>query len=295
MDRENLQARAWKPSRRSFLCGGTALGLASMAVPVFGAAPAASAATTSTVSGAGRARRQQSFLDYQPSQQTGWGAGYTPTIGGHTASADFSFGGVDYTVSLLPFGQQGDSPNPVYEDVPADPVVNFEQTLADAWGSYYTFRYLNGFAGIGELSVLSYSVSVDEPTADSSALSYGADCYVTYCPGGGDPEIQDRMFWIEVINWPGGTGSAASSVASGGRANPFYAAGGLTSISGRQVVSFYDIPQDSLMPGQPATVADSFTAETFVAQDTGTKDASGKEVVNLYGGIKWGWQAQQSA
>lgn len=86
--------------------------------------------------------------------------------------------------------------------------------------------------------------------------------------------------------------SATSTVDNGGHANPFYGpAGGLTSINGSQVFSFYDIPQDSVMTGPGATVPDQFTAETFLAQDTGLKDTTGKDIVNIYGGVKWGWQA----
>jgi hypothetical protein len=31
-------------------------------------------------------------------------------------------------------------------------------------------------------------------------------------------------------------------------------------------------------------------AETFLVQDTRMKDATGKDIVNIFGGIKWGWQ-----
>ena len=30
--------------------------------------------------------------------------------------------------------------------------------------------------------------------------------------------------------------------------------------------------------------------ETFLAPDTGRKDHAGKGIVDIYGGIKWGWQ-----
>lgn len=74
------------------------------------------------------------------------------------------------------------------------------------------------------------------------------------------------MYWIQVINWPGGTGSASSTVDNSGYANPFYhPAGGLTSINGDRVFSFYDIPQNSVMTRQAATVPDQFTAEVFLA------------------------------
>jgi hypothetical protein len=66
------------------------------------------------------------ILDYQPRQITGWG-GFT--LGGHVVDHDFTFQDTAYTVSLMPFGQPGGSPDPVYEDVPADATINFRQTL----------------------------------------------------------------------------------------------------------------------------------------------------------------------
>jgi hypothetical protein len=272
------------------LRGGAAVGLSAVAAPVLRAAAGSGRPAGSPAEDPGG--RGHLVPGYRPSQQTGWGQGYTPTIGGHTASADFTFQGTDYRISLLPSGQPGDSPNPVYEDIPADPTVNFDQTLAAAWGSDYSFRYRGGFRGQDEFTVGSYSAFADEPSPDSPALGYGADLYLTYTPGRGDPPIRGRMYWIQVINWPGGTGSSSSTVDNGGRANPFYGpAGGLTSVSGDQVFSFYDIPQDNVMTGQAATVPDQFTAEVFLAQDTGVKDATGKDIVNIFGGVKWGWQA----
>jgi len=29
-------------------------------------------------------------------------------------------------------------------------------------------------------------------------------------------------------------------------------------------------------------------------QDTGLKDAAGKDIVNIFGGVKWGWQLQRA-
>ncbi len=55
------------------------------------------------------------------SQPTGWGQGFTPTIGGHTSSADSTYQGSEYNISLLRSSQPEDSPSPAYEDVPADP------------------------------------------------------------------------------------------------------------------------------------------------------------------------------
>lgn len=278
------------PSRRSVLRGGAAAGLSAVAAPLL-RAPAGSGRPAGSPA-EDPAGRRHLILGYGPSQQTGWGQEYTPTIGGHTASADFTFQDTGYRVSLLPSGGPGDSPDPVYEASPADRTVSFRQTLAAAWGTYYSFRYQGGFRGQDELTVVSYSAFADESSPDSPGLSYGADLYLTYTPGRGDPPVRGLMYWIQVINWPGGTGSASSAVDNGGHASPFYGpAGGLTSINGNQVFSFYDIPQDSAITGQAATVPDQFTAEVFLAQDTGVKNATGKDIVNIYGGVKWGWQA----
>jgi hypothetical protein len=275
------------PSRRSVLRGGATAGLVAVAAPVLRAA-----AGSGRPAGSPAGEHGHLVLGYRPSQQTGWGQQYTPTIGGHTTSADFTFQGTGYRISLLPSGQPGDTPDPVYEDFPADPAVSFRQTLAAAWGSYYSFRYLGGFRGRDELTAGSYSAFANQQSPDFPGLSYGADLYLTYTPDAGDPPVRGLMYWIQVINWPGGTGSAASTVDNAGHANPYYApAGGLTSIDGDQVFSFYDVPQDTVLTGQAATVPDRFTAEVFLAQDTGIKDATGKDIVNIFGGVKWGWQA----
>lgn len=148
------------PSRRSVLRGAAAAGSARSAVSLAG-------------------ERRHLVLGYGPSQQTGWGQEYTPTIGGHTASADFTVDGTDYLISLLPS-------DPVYEDFPTDPTVSFTQTLTTAWDSYYSFRYRGGFRGRDEFTVGSYSAFAD----DSSGVSYGADLYLTYTPHAGDPPVR---------------------------------------------------------------------------------------------------------
>lgn len=35
-----------------------------------------------------------------------------------------------------------------------------------------------------------------------------------------------------------------------------------------------------------------FTAEVFLAQDTGRKDPSGRGIVTIFGGLKWRWQVR---
>jgi len=58
------------------------------------------------------------------------------------------------------------------------------------------------------------------------------------------------------------------------------------------VVSFYDRPQTLMMSQGNTTISDLFISELFLARDTGTKDAAGKEIVNIFGGLKYGWQVQ---
>jgi len=54
-------------------------------------------------------------------------------------------------------------------------------------------------------------------------------------------------------------------------------------------VSFYDNPH--LSQGAASRLRPvQFRAEVFLAQDTGTKNAAGKDIVNIFGGVKWGWQ-----
>jgi hypothetical protein len=113
-----------------------------------------------------------------------------------------------------------------------------------------------------------------------------------YRPGRGDPGIHSNLQWIQVINWPQGP-PPGITVDNAGRANPFYIAGGLTSIKGNPVVTFADIPQAG-GPAGNAAMSDHFMTEIFLAQDTGTKDAAGKDIVNIFGGLKYGWQVQRS-
>jgi hypothetical protein len=68
---------------------------------------------------------------------------------------------------------------------------------------------------------------------------------------------------------------------------PFYGVGGgLTSIDGNQIVNFYD--EIRLSTGPAAAPRATFRAETFLVQDAGKKNAVGKDIVNIYGGIEWG-------
>jgi hypothetical protein len=210
------------PSRRSLLRGGTVLGLSAIA----GSGPAAQAAgrpAAAAPPGTAYALTADSrtsgnmVLDYKPSQPSGWPKGPQDksvgmTIGGHISSADFTYSGITYTISLLQAGQSADSLDPVYEATPADSIIDFRQTLDSAFSDFFTFRYLGGSADWGQLSVQSYSVFTVQPTQTSPGLIYGANLYVVHLAGG------------------------------------------------------------------------------RLAEDTGTTDSAGKGIVNIFGGLKYGWQ-----
>lgn len=139
----------------------------------------------------------------------------------------------------------------------------------------------------------SYSVEVIEPTATRPQLSYGSDLFMVYepDPSSSDPPITSDLRWIEVSNSGG-----ESSTEFQQRANPYYFPGGLTSVFGKQAVSFYSAPAGGISihgsgKGSPGLSAVSM-AESFVVHDTGRKDHAGKGIVDIYGGVKWGWQIQ---
>jgi hypothetical protein len=58
-------------------------------------------------------------------------------------------------------------------------------------------------------------------------------------------------------------------------------------------VNFIDTPQATAFPGATGALPDLFMAELFLAEDTGTADSSGKDIVNIFGGLKYGWQLQK--
>jgi hypothetical protein len=282
-------------SRRSLLRGGTLLGLA--AATAVCAPPAAALASAGQARGRGRtsARGRRLVLDYQPSQVTGWSPPYSPTLGGHAGAKDFTWQGSDYRVSLLPFGQTGGAPNPVYEDDPADATVRFKQTLARKWGKYYTFRYLGGLPAGAWFTVESYGAfqgAPPNPRRQSGTL-VGADLYAVYHPGHdrAGPAVNSDLQFIQVVYYQIGT-SPGDHLVDTDRANPFYGeGGGLTSIKGNQSVSFSDFVREGF--GGKTVPRNLFVAETFLAQDTRTKDAAGKDIVKIFGGLRWGWQMQR--
>jgi hypothetical protein len=297
-------------SRRSLLNGAAALSVSALATAGLASIPARTLAAPKARTRPRSTSTQNLVFDYRPSQPTGWSPTLQPalgsaetvgtTIGGHTSSLNFSFNSKNYKISVLSLGQPRDSPDPVYESMPTDATVNFSQTLADRFGAHYSFDYLGGFKGKGEFSVQSYSVFVQEPTAADPALLYGLDMYFVYNPDlrAGDPGIHDSLQFIQVVNWlpPNGSQQPISYVDDSGRANPFYSIGGLTSINGGQAFNFVDAPHSGEMgrgPGGNGTLSTyPFTAEVFLVQDTGVKDAAGKDIIKVFGGIKYGWQVQ---
>jgi hypothetical protein len=297
MNRDPSAAPARSPelpaSRRSVLRGGTVLGLS--------AATAACAPPTrpsrGSLGSAGRAGTRAGLpshlvLDYRPSQVTGWSPpSASPTLGGHIGRSDFSWHGKTYRVSLLPFGQAGHAPDPVYEGHPVDTTVKFKQTLARKWGAYYTFRYLGGLPSGARFAIESYGAFHGQPPVPRQAgMLVGADLYAVYHPGHGpgNPAVNNDLQFIQVVYYQIGT-NRGDNLVDTDRANPFYGeGGGLTSIDGNQSISFSDFVREGFNgKNLPPNL---FVAETFLAQDTRTKDPAGKDIVKIFGGIKWGWQ-----
>jgi hypothetical protein len=236
-------------------------------------------------------------MSYCPSQPHGWpvalaGQSVGATIGGHVTTKDFSHGGRSYRIQLFPFERAGTEAVP--ESFPADSSIDFKAVLARAYGAHYAFRYL-GKVGQRRFTVESYSVYVDEAT-DVAPLSYGADLYVVCEPDirPGDPSLGATLRWIQVARSQRAGGSPTSFVDSRGRANPFYPFGGITSINGRRVLNFAYTASDSPGPGDGDAIgSEQFRAEAFLVQDTGIHNAAGQEIINVFGGVKYGWQVSE--
>lgn len=274
-------------SRRSLLLGGAAFGLTAITPRGLGSARAFAPVAV----------RSHLVPRYRPKQPTGWpstpGQSFSETIGGHRAFEDFTYDAKRYRISLLGFRKPGDSPDPIYESIPNDPTLAFKRTLAKAFGAHYAFRYVGGFKGRSQLRIESYSVFVQEPTDASESPRFGAGIYIVYLPDvrQGDPPADDRVKWIQVVR-PDSPGARSESVVDNlWRANPYYLYGGVTSIYGTEVVNFHDVPQTSVRGSVP--LSQRFRAEAFLVQDTGRRDASGRDVVNIFGGVRWGWQVDE--
>jgi hypothetical protein len=306
---ERVSPAGRRISRRALLQGAGALGLSAAggAWPGRGRALALPATNIQSAAQPRPPSAGHLVVDYLPSQPTGWGG---VTIGGHVASVPFTFEGDAYEISLLSFGQPGSAPDPVYEPEPSDPTIDFNRTLQQAWGTYYSFRYRGGFGGRSKIVVHSYNVLAREPTTTrlaaasthptpahspgtSSALSYGGDLFILYEPdsASSDPPANDDLQWIQVVYAQG-----RSFVDGPPRANPYYFGAGPTSIYGRPVCSFYDRPGTGIGQGaegtSPITIETQEMFETFLVHDTGRRDRVRRGIIDVYGGVKWGWQIQ---
>ena len=295
-------------SRRGLLQGASAFGLSAAGSAWLGPAQAL-AATATHRQGTGQPRLASAdhlVVDYLPSRPTGWGG---VTIGGHASSVPFSFQGTPYEISLLAFGQPGSAPDPVYEPEPSDLTLDFKRTLQMAWGAHYSFRYRGGLNGRSKIIVQSYNVRAGapttpqlapasthptptRPTGTSAALSYGGDLFILYKPdpASSDPPINDDLRWIQVVHTQG------KSFVDGPGRSPYYARAGLTSVHGKPVCDFYDRPGTGVgtrVAGKgPITIDNREMFETFLVHETGHKGHTGKGIIDIYGGIKWGWQVQ---
>jgi hypothetical protein len=210
-------------------------------------------------------------IDYRPSQPHGWLGGDKPlgvTIGGHTAAAEFTSGERRYRVSLLP-------PDPVHLTAPSD---QFRQTLDAGFGTHYAFRFPRRSV---PLRVQSYSVAVTPPR-------FGADLYVAHAPS----SRRGTVRWLQVSRSTGSLGlpsDPAPRVDGMGPANPFYPTGGSTSVHGTRVGNLTYAIEAPV--GAPA-LDFQFAAEAFLACDTGTKDAAGREIVEVLCGVGYGWEVR---
>jgi hypothetical protein len=287
--RDDTSARP-RLTRRSLLAGGAALSLSAVAVARAGSASGATVRRKALDTA-------HLTLGYRPSQPTGWqatpGASFSETIGGHKVAEDFTFNSKRHRVSLLPSDASGNGFDPVYEGLPADPDIDFQRTLAAAFGAHYSFHYTGGFKGRGEFDVQSYSVFAEESFESSPGMSFGGGLYVAYHRDRrrGDPPAADSLQWIQVVRQVNEAIPPGSIVDNIGRANPYYVYGGLTSINGAKAFNFHDVPQGRA-EGK-LKLDDLFVAEAFLAQDTGTRDAAGKAVVKIFGGLKYGWQVRE--
>lgn len=298
-----MQADGVGPSRRAVVRGASATGLAALTAGVVGAgsaeaAPLRGGTESGGAVGESGARGRHLVFDYRPSQPTGWprtGAqAFDVTLGGHVVSADFEQGGVPHRIALLPLGPGG-AQEPVYLATPSgDPEVDFRATLEAAWGTRYAFRYRGGLGSRDRFCVQSYSVFTRLEEGPRPVRVFGGGVYLEYLPGSrsrrGAPGSRDNLRWIQVCSMIDPLGRR-TEVDNSWAANPYYLiGGGLASINGRTVLNFHDTPQigiDGPMPGPT-----KFVAEAFLVHDTGAFDASGRAVVDIYGGIKHGWEAK---
>ena len=87
-------------------------------------------------------------------------------------------------------------------------------------------------------------------------------------------------------------GALSTQGSTPARRRPTAAKGaGLTSINGHQIVNFYDPGPGVLSPASPHGGAGPQVnrIETFLAKNTGRRNPAGKKIVDIYGGIEWGF------
>jgi hypothetical protein len=229
-------------------------------------------------------------LDYRPSQWTGWEWG--KTIGGHHSSQEFTLADRHYQIGLLAFGRPASSPNPVYESGPSDSAIAFKRTLEREFGAWYSFRYRGGLTGRNEFRVQCHSVF-----ATPRQMSFGAQLYLVYEPdaNAGDPPAEAQLGWIQVAQWTGAGGPGSAPYVDNTQCpNPFFISGGLTSILGTRVFNF-DNPVTAQLTQSPGdrVLSARYLAEVFLARDTATRDAAGKDVIEIYAGLRYGWQLRE--
>lgn len=255
----------------------------------------------STRTGLTEARTTQLVAEYRTSEPHGWPAGpgqdLGVTHGGHRTAQDFTSHGRSYRISLLGFDQPGGATDPVYEAEPNDPDIAFERTLDDAFGDHYSFRYGAGLRDQERFRVQSYSVFVSQ-ASEVSPLTYGTDLYVVYEPDArrAHPAAQGTLLWVRVVHRAPEGGRAVSYVDNIGGVHPFTATGGRTSILGEQVVNldYVDgIERFPGRPGDPGVIPERFMAEVFLVRDSRRQDQSGKDVVRVLGGLKYGWRVEE--
>jgi hypothetical protein len=228
-------------------------------------------------------------LDYRPSQWTGWEWG--KTIGGHHSAKEFTLAGRRYQIRLLAFGQPG-TRNPVYRSEPSGSAIAFKRTLERKFGAWYSFRYHRGLSGRDEFRVQCYSVF-----AAPKQLRFGAQLYLVYEPNGhaGDPPAEAQLGWIQVAQWKGAGGPGSAPYVDNTECpNPFFISGGLISILGTRVFNFDNPVTAQLTPGTDnRALSARYLAEVFLARDTATRDAAGKAVIEIFAGLRYGWQLQE--
>ena len=243
-------------------------------------------------------------VDYLPSQPTGWGG---VTIGGHVASVPFTFQGKPYAISLLAFGQTGSAPDPVYEPEPSDPTIDFKRTLQKAWGAHYSFRYRGGFRGHSKISVQSYNVRHGRrprpsPRPPQPTRRHAQQSRRRQLRRRSVHRLRARPEPPAILRSTTICGGSRSCIPTEGRsstatgATPTTPAPGSHPFTASRCATSTTAPEQGVGTGAQAKarsrIANQEMFETFLVQDTGHKDRAGKGIIDIYGGIKWGWHVQ---